>query len=62
MNFIPVKSSAIQAVAYDVEDKTLTVRFKQGAEYDYYDVPKEKFEGLLKAESVGKYFNKYIRL
>jgi len=56
-----VNSSAINSVTYDDETNILTIEFKQGAEYDYPDVPFEEFENLINAPSVGKYYNTHIK-
>lgn len=47
----PVKSSNIEAIGHD--GTTLAVKFKSGT-YHYYGVSKEQFDGLNKAESIGK--------
>ena len=57
---IPVSSSNVLSVAYHGPTKTLQVHFKDKAgklsgTYDYTPVEGPTFEGLLKAESVGKY-------
>lgn len=56
-----VKSSAIQKISYNTDSKILSVTFQQGATYDYPSVPELEFHNLINAESVGKYFNKYIK-
>lgn len=60
-NFIPVESSNIAAVAFDARQDdetvgTLYVRFKNGGEFAYYDVPAEKYDAFLDAESKGKFY------
>lgn len=59
--FIPVESSNINAIGFDPhkDDETLgvlSVRFKSGAEFQYFDVPAEKFDNFLDAESKGKFY------
>ena len=49
-----VESSNIAKVRY--VDGDMEVQFTKGAVYRYKEVPKEVFEDLLKAESVGKFF------
>ena len=56
-----VNSSAINSVTYDNETNVLTIEFKRGAEYDYPNVPEIEFKNLVRAPSVGKYFNQYIK-
>jgi len=57
----PVDSSMIKAVGYDAATSTLLVRFTDGQVYSYTDVPPEEYQGLLAAESHGKYFWRRIR-
>lgn len=59
-NYTPTNSSQIEGTNYDFNHKILTVRFKTGT-YEYYQVPVEKWEGLKKAESAGKYINSDIK-
>ena len=56
-----VKSSTISHVGYEDSTNTLKIRFKDGAEYHYQNVPKKEHDSLLNAESVGKHFVKNIR-
>jgi hypothetical protein len=60
-NYIPVESSNIAAVGFDAREDdetvgTLYVRFKNGGEFAYYDVPAEKYDAFLDAESKGKFY------
>jgi KTSC domain len=57
---IPVDSSWIQSVTYG-SDATLTVRFRSGAVYRYFTVPRSILEGFLTAPSKGAYFTHRIR-
>ena len=52
---IPVESSMIQAVGYDAETRTLEILFNSGQTYCYEDVPPEFYEGLMAADSKGRY-------
>jgi hypothetical protein len=54
-------SSNIESVAYDKDDSMLLVRFQTGSEYAYYNVPEDKYQNLLEAESKGKFFVKEIK-
>lgn len=56
-----LKSSAIKAIRYDEDLHNLTITFMSGGKYDYPEVPKKEVEGLIKAESAGKYFNQNIK-
>ena len=55
MQLIQVESSMIYAVGYDEESQTMEVAFNSGGVYRYFDVPKDIYEGLLAAESKGRY-------
>jgi hypothetical protein len=54
----PVESTVIDAVGYS---HVLEIQFESGRVYQYYDVPEEVFQGMLSADSKGKYFNAHIR-
>jgi KTSC domain len=57
-----VSSSNLAAVGYDPATKTLEVEFKgSGAVYQYAGVPQDIYDSFIKAESVGRYFQTYIR-
>lgn len=57
----PVKSTNIKAVGYDSATKTMTVDFKAGPSWRYFDVDPSYHDGILKADSPGGYFHKHIR-
>lgn len=57
----PVKSSQVQSIGYCPATKTLAVNFNSGGQYHYHDVSQEHFDGLLKAESAGKYLGQHIK-
>lgn len=66
IELIPVESSNIKAIGYDVDSKTLRVEFaprKDGtvARYDYAEVPVELFEGMKAAPSVGSFFARNVK-
>jgi len=57
MQLIEVESSMIYAVGYDEPTQTMAVAvaFDSGRIYHYLGVPREAYEGLLAAESKGRY-------
>ena len=57
---ILLHSTLVSSVVYR-DDGTLDVEFCRGTTYRYLEVPKNVFEDLLRAESVGRYFNRHIR-
>jgi len=58
---IQVSSSNIKSIGYDKERNILEVTFTNRSVYRYYDVPEYFFEGLMEANSHGKYLNAYIK-
>jgi KTSC domain len=54
-----VSSSTVRSVGY--ERGTLEVEFVGGAVYRYFDVPERVFLDLLRAVSIGSYFNEHVR-
>ena len=46
-------SKNIESAEYDDEKKTMDVEFKRGAEYRYFDVPRETWDRFVKAEAAG---------
>jgi hypothetical protein len=55
MQLTTVESSMIHAVGYDEETSEMEVVFTSGQVYRYIDVPRETYEGLLEADSKGRY-------
>jgi hypothetical protein len=56
----PVASSMIAAAGYDSKNSILIVLYNTGKAYEYFNVPPEEFQGLMKASSKGKYMNTHI--
>ena len=70
MKLVSVTSSNIKQVGFEENQiisfgqesmNVLRVVFSSEEVYDYYRVPKEVYEGLLEAESAGRYFYKNIK-
>jgi non-canonical purine NTP pyrophosphatase (RdgB/HAM1 family) len=55
-----VESSDIVAVGYDPKTRVLEVEFQQGRVYQYIDVEPDTHRLLMKADSVGTYFQSSI--
>lgn len=55
------KSSRILKMSYIKSKKLLIITFNSGAIYEYYDVPMEVTDGIIQADSLGKYFDKNIK-
>lgn len=56
MQIHTTRSSMITSYGYDEAEKVLQLTFTKGGTYDYQDVPKEVYDGMVEAESIGKYF------
>lgn len=52
----PVTSSNIHSIGYSPEARQLHIKFKSGGHYSYDSVPKEEFEAMQAAPSVGGHF------
>lgn len=61
MDRMPVSSSNLISVGYDEPSLTLEVEFKDGALYQYFDVPASVHLELLGAGSIGQYFAQNVR-
>ncbi|RLA84132.1 MAG: KTSC domain-containing protein [Epsilonproteobacteria bacterium] len=61
MEMIYVESSNLQAVGFDESQNVLFVEFKHGGTYQYFGVDKSIFDGMLMADSKGKYFDQYVK-
>ena len=58
---VPVDSTLLASVSYDVAGSILQLQFRDGAIYRYFAVPAAIRNGLLAADSKGTYFNRKIR-
>lgn len=57
-----VDSSALSAVGYDVDSKTLAVRFNSsGKLWHYIGVTPNDYQALMKSDSIGRAFSKDIK-
>ncbi len=59
MRMIPVASGRMSHIGY--EGDTLRIRFMVGGTYDYFNVPDHEHAGLLRAPSLGRYFDAHIK-
>jgi hypothetical protein len=57
-----VKSSELRWVGYEESALLLEVEFHSGEVYRYFDVPARLVLELLRADSIGRFFNAHIRL
>lgn len=61
MSMIAVNSSTIEAIGYDASAMTLQVKFKNGALYEYSEVPQYVYDAVIESESVGKALNSEVK-
>ena len=61
MNRTSVSSSNLKDVGYDAPAQILEIGFINGRVYQYFDVPESVYDGLMSADSHGKYFDAEIK-
>jgi len=54
-------SSNIARFGYSADARTLTVEFKNGSRYNYYDVPEAVFLAMKGAASKGQYHALHVK-
>lgn len=58
---IPVDSSTIREIGYDVEEHRLIVVFNSGGRYSYDGVPVDLWDKFLTSKSKGRFFAEEIK-
>jgi hypothetical protein len=61
MNRTAVSSSNLASVGYDAAQRILEIEFLSGSVYQYFNVPQSVYEGLMAAESHGRYFDANVK-
>jgi hypothetical protein len=56
-----VNSKGIRWIRYDEQARTLDVAYTNSGEYRYFDVGREVYEWLVRAESKGKFVNRLVK-
>lgn len=56
-----VASSNVVSIGYDEPTQTLEVEFKDGAIYQYYNIPKNIYDELMAAPSKGQFLAYQIK-
>lgn len=56
MKRTPVTSSSIASVGYDDASQVMEIEFKTGKVYQYPMIAREKYDEMMAAPSVGKYY------
>lgn len=61
IEMVPVRSTMVAAVGYDLASRILRVQFSKGKSYDYEDVPESEVLELMRSNSVGSFVNSRIK-
>jgi hypothetical protein len=61
MERIRVKSSNICSIGYDSNNSLLEIEFMNGSIYHFYGIHRNIFDGLMNAQSHGRYFASMIK-
>lgn len=61
MERVPVCSSNLRSVGYDIDTRALKIEFQSGSTYLYFNVPEHIHQGLMSAGSKGKYHDDHIK-
>jgi hypothetical protein len=61
MDWQSFESKMFASSAYDPERHILSMRFRSGEVYRYFEFPEEQYREFLDAESRGRYFLNFIR-
>lgn len=56
-----VESSNIASIGFNEASQILEIAFLSGGVYQYYDVPKNIYNGIMAADSQGQYFAQQIK-
>lgn len=56
-----VSSSNVDSIGYDEDNETLEIEFKNGAIYQYFDVPLGVYNTLISSSSIGAYMASNIK-
>lgn len=56
-----VASSNVRSIGYDPATATLEVEFLSGSIYQYYDVPENVYDQLMKAGSKGRFLHYQVK-
>ena len=61
MEWKVMASSTVERVAYNASSMTLSVEFKNGGVYEYFDVPQQVYDDFLVAASPGGFLAQEIK-
>ena len=55
------ESSTMSGFGYDEQSQILTVEFKNGGRYNYFDVPRDLFDRMVAADSRGQFLTQNVK-
>jgi hypothetical protein len=61
MDRVPVSSTDVASIGYDLDSQTLEVEFNSGGIYQYFQVSRGTYEEFINASSKGKYLHLNIK-
>ena len=61
LDWTPVNSSNLEAVAYVPDFRRLYVSFQNGSVYSYLDVPESIYRNLIAAQSKGQFLDRHVK-
>jgi len=61
MERLPVQSSTIASIGYELDSSILEVEFLNASLYQYFGVPESLFNDLMYSPSKGKFLDMYIK-
>ncbi|MCY3782253.1 MAG: KTSC domain-containing protein [Chloroflexi bacterium] len=61
MNRSLVASSNVRSIGYDRDSETLEIEFNSGSIYQYFGVPEQMYDEIMRAPSKGRFVHQYIR-
>ena len=61
MERTPVTSTDIRTIGYEADSQTLEIEFNSSGVYQYSSVPSGEYDGIMAADSKGKYFHANIK-
>lgn len=61
MERTPVTSTNILSVGYDPDQEILEIEFVRGTVYQYFGVPMGVYEGLMAADSKGRFVDANVK-
>ena len=61
MQPVQLQSKTLASALYHPRRRQLELEFCSGKRYIYFQVPRQRYQELLRADSKGRYFNRNIR-